>query len=103
MAEITFEKVKDLSESFQGNAALYRLSEKVDFGTVWDDEDNEMPEGQTDHVVVSANNVMFSGPETYIFAANQDGEVISWCEMPGSFQGSLDHEAALTRAGWKAA
>lgn len=48
----------------------------------------------TEYVLVSAV-VAYSGPETYIFPCNEQGEVISWDELPGSFQGSLDHEAAL--------
>src|SRR5678810_1244150 len=46
-------------------------------------------------VVVSATSLMFSGPETFIFHADQDGEVISWSELEGSFKGSLDHQKAL--------
>lgn len=93
-------KIKDL-EGFNGHTSLYKLSKPVEYGTVWDDDGNEAPEGQTDHIVISATNVMFSGPETYIFAADKTGEVISWSEMPGSFKGGLDHNMALSRAGFE--
>ena len=52
-------------------------------------------------VVVSAANVLFSGPETYIFAANQKGTITNWSEMTGSFRGALDHERALRNAGYE--
>lgn len=71
---------------------LYRLSEPL--------EGNE-------YVVVSAATVshisLFNGPgpETYIFGADRDGDVIDWMDLPGSAQGDLDHEAALNRAGYE--
>ena len=34
--------------------------------------------------VVSASTVMLSGPETYIFQADEAGEVTDWGELPGS-------------------
>lgn len=55
------------------------------------------------HVIVSANVVMFSGPETYIFGADSNGEIVDWCELEGSFKGSLDHVAALNNAGYEVA
>jgi len=53
-----------------------------------------------DHVVVSAV-VVWGCPETYIFAADPNGEVTGWGELPGSFRGSLDHETALRNAGYE--
>lgn len=53
------------------------------------------------HIVVSAINAMFSGPETYIFRANEDGDIIDWCEMDGSFRGALDHARALNNGGYE--
>lgn len=77
---------------FRGDARLYRLSEPVPCG--WDNE------GSTDHVIVSAVVAPYSGPETYIFPASADGKVMDWIEMDGSFQGGLDHAAAIAGAGW---
>lgn len=37
-------------------------------------------------------------PETYLFAANEDGEVIDWCEMEGSFKGAYNHEEAMNNS-----
>lgn len=64
---------------------FYRLSEPL--------EGNE-------YVIVSANNVMYSGPETYIFAADSGGQVTDWLELDGSFKGDLDHVQALENAGY---
>jgi hypothetical protein len=54
-----------------------------------------------DHVWVSAADVPFSGPETYIFGSDADGKVLDWCELDGSFRGGLDHEEALRGAGYE--
>lgn len=69
---------------WRGDAVLYRLDSSVIFedGTV------------ADHVVVSAVDVL-GDPETYIFPATMDGEVLSWAEAPGSFRGALDHDQAI--------
>ena len=88
---ITAEFIKDL-DNFRGEAKLYHLSEPMDYG--WD-HDKEKPEGKTEYVVASGANVIFSGPETYIFPANKDGEVIDWGELDGSFKGGIDHEHAI--------
>lgn len=54
-----------------------------------------------DYVVVSAAVAMFSGPETYIFGTDENGDRTDFGELPGSFRGALDHEAALKGAGYK--
>jgi hypothetical protein len=80
---------------FQGDARLFRLTPPVTV-TDWADETTTLHE----YVIVSATTAMSSGPETYIFPANADGEVVDWCELHGSFRGGLDHEAALNGAGY---
>lgn len=52
------------------------------------------------YVVVSAANVVFSGPETYIFGANAKGEVTDWIDLEGSYRGGFSHEKALSNAGY---
>jgi len=74
---------------WKGEAYLYKLE----------------PGGDCPHeyVVVSATDVVLgiaAGPETYIFAADSNGEVTDWMELPGSFKGALDHVGALARAGY---
>lgn len=41
------------------------------------------------------------GPETYIFEADEDGEIENFDELVGSAQGDLDIAAALRRAGYE--
>ena len=53
-----------------------------------------------DYVWVSAVVAAFSGPETFIFGCDQNGEVTSWSELDGSYRGGLDIEKALTNAGY---
>ena len=84
--------VRDL-DGFTGHASLYELSEPAAYG-YGDDA------GHTTFVVVSATNAIFSGPETYIFAADKKGKVKSWSEMEGSYRGDLDHAKALRGAGF---
>ena len=71
---------------FTGHAALYRLTPPLE---------------RHAHVVVSATVAMFSGPETYIFAANAKGKVTKWGELPGSYRSGLDHAKALRGAGYE--
>lgn len=85
--------VKKLVDGFTGDAKLYKLSEPMEYG--WDEKK------KTDFVIVSATNVIFSGPETYIFPASEDGKIVDWGELDGSFQGGLDHERALAGAGYE--
>lgn len=99
MKTATLIKVPD---GFSGDARLYKLSEPVEYDEHWD-EDGLQPARKTNYVIVSAAQVMFSGPETYIFPADEEGEVLNWGELNGSFKGGLDHEEALNRAGYKLA
>lgn len=80
--------VKDL-KGFTGKAKLYKLSERVSYSG-----------GKTKYVVVSAVVAPFSGAETFIFPANEEGEVIDWNEMAGSYRGGLSHKKALVGAGY---
>ncbi|MBU2177736.1 MAG: hypothetical protein KJ556_21800 [Gammaproteobacteria bacterium] len=73
----------------------FRLMEPYDYKR-WDED----PTQRVEYTIVSAATVPFSGPETYIFRANEKFEVEEWLEMPGSFQGELDHERALTEGGF---
>ena len=70
---------------FRGDARLYKLSDPLDGHTL---------------VVVSAAVVPFSGPETYIFPANEQGEITDFGELNGSGRGYLDHREALSIAGY---
>ena len=77
--------VRDL-DGWRGNAKLYELSEPLD---------------EHKFVAVSAVDAMFSGPETYSFGCDADGNNVDFCELPGSFRGDFDHERALRGAGYE--
>ena len=80
----TAKRIKTLN-NFRGDAALYELSEPLDGNTF---------------VVVSASEIPMSGPETYIFGANESGEIQDWRELQGSTPGIMCHNTALTNAGY---
>jgi hypothetical protein len=69
----------------------------------WDEEAEDFVHIPTNHVLVSVVTVIFSGPETYIFACDEQGEVESWLELGGSTKGVLDHAEALRNAGYEIA
>lgn len=77
-------------DGMRGDARLYRLDPPLA------DYDGDVHE----FVIVSAV-VADSGPETYIFPADESGKITDWLEMPGSFKGALDHVAALANAGYE--
>lgn len=76
-----------------GEQHLYRLDPPLREVT------SDSMRGYHEYVVVSAVDV-FGRPETYIFPADSEGEITSWGELEGSFQGGWDHEQALRNAGY---
>ena len=82
-------------KGWNGYARLYRLQPRFEF-TDYDDTTIKV-----EHVVVSAIVAPFSGAETYIFKCNKHGENVQFSELPGSFRGALDHEAALDGMGYQ--
>lgn len=74
---------------WRGDVRLYRLVPPMKDGDV-----------AREFVIVSAVDVPYSGPETYIFSATPDGDVIDWMELEGSYRGGLDHTEALGNAGY---
>lgn len=74
---------------------LYRLNPPMP-APDWDEDANP-----AEYVIVSAVIAMFSGPETYIFPSDENGNIIDWGELNGSYRGGLCHERALERAGYE--
>ena len=91
MKTATFKK---MLRSFNGVAGLYELSEPLKPYAI-DENDSEY-----NYVVVSAV-VAYSGPETYIFGADENGNILNWLELPGSTRGIYCHEIALKNAGYE--
>jgi hypothetical protein len=85
----------DLTD-FNGQAHCYRLDPPLK----WRDWRNDL-EHAAEFVVVSATVAMYSGPETYIFPSDENGKVINWGELDGSFKGALNHVTALRNAGYE--
>lgn len=78
-------------ERFPGRASLYRLEPPL--------EDGEDRHGL---VIASAANCPITGrPETYLFPANEDGEVTDWCELGGSQKGTLSHGDVFADIGYE--
>jgi len=63
--------------------------------TRWWDDDKDETTRLIEYVITSAVNAFDHGEETYLFPANEDGEIISWIELPGSFHGDMDHDRAI--------
>lgn len=78
--------ILDNLSGFQGHAALYKLSEPLEL---------------YDYVICSTAIAIFSGVETYIFAANEKGEIIDWCELKGSERGCHSHAKVLANIGYE--
>ena len=66
---------------------LYRLDPPIR-GHWVPDEGTEAAE-QHQYVIVSAVSVPYSGPETYIFPADADGNIVDLDELSGSFRGGV--------------
>lgn len=88
--------IKDL-EGYPGKAKLYKVDPPMKYDEPWDDDGP--PAKETNFVVVSAASKLVT-PETYIFPADENGEIEDWGEMDGSFKGAFDHERALRNAGY---
>lgn len=79
------EFIKDVSENFNGTAALYRM----------------LPAHETyDYCVVSTASA-FGVVETYIFGADAWGDIENWGELPGSLKFCNSHKEALEAAGYE--
>ena len=82
--------IKDTGNN-RADAALYQLDPPI-----------KNDERSFEFVVVSATTV--SGvPETYIFGADDAGEIVLWSELDGSQKGTLQHHVALADAGYEVA
>jgi hypothetical protein len=91
---VTYERIRNLPSNGVAEQILWEVSPEVTY-TVGPDYDKVR---KTAYVVTSAT-VAYSGPETYIFPANKDGEILSWLELPGSYRGGLNHEQAIANVG----
>lgn len=81
---------------WRGDAALYRM---------------DPPHEGSEYVIASAVDLNYGDSvpatfalascETYLFPADEDGDVVEYTEMDGSLKGVKDHEDALNAAGYE--
>ena len=78
--------IKNVKET-QGKACLYELSE---------------PLRGYEYVIVSAvkSRLTDIDGETLIFGSDETGKIKSFLELPGSYNGGMDHQKALNDAGY---
>lgn len=92
MLEFTFVKIR----SGQGEGEVWKANQPIPY-RFYSGEGYEKDTGETQYIWVSAVNVPYSGPETYIFPCNEEGEILDWGELPGSFRGETNIPKALDR------
>ena len=110
--------IRDNLDEFRGHAALYKLSEPVIYRED-DVSDNERVTQYTNYVVCSSvfhdfvselENLgikpneeikhLLKVKETYIFPADEHGNLYSLNELPGSMKDTQDHMEVLKKAGF---
>jgi len=84
-------KIKDVSD-FMGRTGLYRLNPRAIFSPA-------EPTRLVSHVLVS--ECWHNGPNTIIFAANDEGILCDWTELPGTIYGRHDTAGALRAFGYR--
>lgn len=87
--------IVDLPYDWEGEARLYRIDPPMSFII------GESRLSSTEYVVVSTAITEDEGPNTLIFPAKENGEVLDWLDLPGSFAGDLDFDKALRDAGYQ--
>lgn len=84
MNETTATFIRDLQDTHD-NAKLWKLSRPFR---------PEYSDRSVEYVVSSAVHVL-GIPESVLYSADSNGEVLSWSELPGSFRGDLNHQEAI--------
>ena len=85
--------VADVSAEFNGHAELFKLDTAMRVG--------DTKRGRKyNHIVVSAVNSRWT-TETYIFPSNQNGEILDYTELHGSYKGDTNIDRALAYGGYE--
>lgn len=84
-------------ENFRGNAVLYRLNEPIEYPRFV-----FRGQKQTTEYVIVSSVIAFDHEdyETFIFPSDENGQILDWVELEGSYRGGFDHEKALNNAGY---
>jgi hypothetical protein len=64
-------------------------------------EEGERQEAPTYDVVCVSSGFVVGQLETYIFPSDEDGEITSFLELPGSRKGGVSHEYVLEGLGYE--
>jgi len=83
-----YQFIKDISERFSGTAHLYKVDPPVEYF------DSEESSNLTPYVCASATTVPLTGPQVFIFPADENGEFLDWGEIGGR-KGTLDIEKVM--------
>src|SRR5574339_1273772 len=101
------EKIAKLIEPIQGwrgEAYLWKVTPPMEYHETELDEYGGYNDVKHDVEYVISSGVESTWdnglPEVYIFPADEHGEVLSWGELPGSQQGTLDHEVVFRNQGY---
>lgn len=95
------EQVKLITTQTSSNGAqqiVVELPRPIPYN--WDRETEKFTE-ETKYIIVSAIPSPYSGPETYAFPADKEGNVLNYGELDGSMRGTLSHEEVLRNMGYE--
>ena len=91
----TAELILDNLENFIGHASLYKLSESIEEYGYCDDDAIQLH----DYVICSTTHLSVA-TETYIFPADEQGNITSWHELEGSKKDCDSHDEVLGDIGY---
>lgn len=102
--ERTATLILDKLSNFRGRAALYRLSEYVEY-TSYNEETFTAQKEFTYYVICSTVTISLPNlddiTETYIFPADEEGHILEFSELSGSQKNVTSHEVVLNNMGFK--
>lgn len=79
------------------NKAAYKIKQLSSSKILWE----VMPRiDGNKYVVTSVSNLTRLGEETYMFAADEQGNIIDWSELEGSYRGEQDHHNCFKNIGY---
>ena len=85
-------------DDFRGDAALYELRPPLPWRT-YDDDGQEVVRAA--RWVIASTSVALGSIETYLFAANSNGEIDSWGELDGSMKNCASHLDCFAKIGYR--
>lgn len=90
--------LRDTFPGMKGDKLLLRMDPPL-ASSEFNPDTNEYEPVAHEYVVSSATTVL-GEPETYLFPATRDGEIVNWRELEGSQKGTLSHADVLAALGY---